>query len=408
MPRQLVLAGVLLVIGCPPAKQPEEQTSKGPVAATNPARPECGDSLAIPLPDRIILKAMPLAGPISDVPEYHDCQALLSGASADYGPLVAIYARYHLDSVYASDRFKHSQEPTPVAEIYSYNGDYPQLGIKQGFNCLDLRRVDGAWNARIRAMGPTQPDCTTVHATDAATILPVQETAMPHAADADYPPVARWDWDSGDPASPDSAHQYIGIKCGTSWCDVGTDRPRPTSAAAGRPGFDPMPNRPPAPALKRERVSSIKGWYDEQYLADADGSGALHRGAFLAQVYPHPQNDEVNTTAAFGAVWRPSAYVMLPAGRHYDKLHLGPGQNTIYLCQGTGCTGVTPAVKCAASEDGLVWYARITPSQGPVALTCVTRRAHANVEMPATARWRWVSKDEKVWIRCASGCCTVE
>lgn len=406
--RQLVMAGALLLLGCSGPEPAKDQAPKGPVAAAPAARPECGDSLAIALPDRITLKVMPLAGPISDVPEYHDCQALLTGASADYGPLVAIYARYHLDSVYRSDRFKNSQEPTPVAEIYSYDGDYSQLGIKQGFNCLDLRRVNGAWSARIRAMGPTQPDCTAVHPRDGATVLPVHENPMPHATDADYPAVARWDWDAGDPANPASAHQYIGIKCGTSWCDVGADHPLPTPKAAGRPGFDPMPNRPQPPQLKRDRVSGIKGWYDEQYLANIDGAGRPHRGPFLAQVYPHPQNDEVNTTAAFGAVWRPSAYVMLPAGSHYDKLHLGPGQNTIYLCQGTGCTGVPPAVKCATSEDGLVWYARITPSQGPVAHTCVTRRAHDNVEMPATARWRWVSKDEKIWIRCASGCCTVE
>jgi len=408
MSRQLVMVGALMVLGCSGPEPAKERASNGaPAVPVASARPECGDSLAIPIPERGVLTTMPLAGPISDVPEYHDCQALLTGTSAEYGPLVAIYARYHLDSVYLSDRFRHAQEPTPVAEIYSYDGDYPQLGIRQGFNCLDLRQADGGWTARVRAMGPNQPDCLTAQTTAPGKTLPVHETTMPKSADTDYPPVARWDWDAGDPANPGTAHQYIGIKCGTSWCDVGADHPGPTPTAAGRPVFGPMPNRPQPPRRKRDRVSDIKGWYDEQYLAELDGAGRAHRGSFLAQVYPHPQNDEVNTTAAFGAVWRPSAYVLLPTGRHYDKLHLGPGQNTIYLCQGTGC-GVPDSVKCAASEDGLVWYARINPSEGPVVHTCVTRRAHPNVEMPATARWRWVSKDEKVWIRCASGCCTVQ
>ena len=408
MSRQVVVICALVSLACSNKELAKEQTPKGPVVTASSDRPECGDSLAIPMPDRGTLTSMPLAGPISSVPEYHDCQPLVSGAAGDYGPLVAIYAAYHLDSIYKSPRFQNTQELTPVAELYSYDGDYPRLGIRQGFNCLEVRRKNGRWTASMRATGQTQPDCTKVNPSDISTVLTVSDEPMPKAVDADYPPVARWDWDAGDGVDPTTAHQYIGIKCGTSWCSVGAEHPRPTPPTAGEPEFGPMPNRPAPTQLKRDRVSQIKGWYDEQYLADIGPAGKPHRGPILAQVYPHPQNDEVNNTADFGAVWRPSAVVVLPVGTHYDKLHLGPGRNTIYLCQGSGCGGVPTTKHCPASEDGLTWYARINPAAGRVEHTCVTRRSHTNIEIPATTRWRWVNSDEKVWIRCASGCCTVQ
>jgi hypothetical protein len=385
----------------------EEGATERPVATTPSARPECGDTVAIPLPDGRIVNHIPLAGILTNVPEYHDCQRLKAGTSPDYGSLVAIYARYKLDSVYRSREFANAPEPVPVAQIFSYDSGYAPLGIRKGFNCLALRRAGGRWTARLRAMGEAETDCLAVHATDTDTVLAVHEIPMPKAGDTDYPPVARWDWDEGNPSDPASGHQSIGIKCGTSWCEVGTDHPIPTPAAAGRPKFGPMPNRPAPTQLKRDRVSTIKGWYDEQRLAIVDGAGRPHPGSMLAQVYPHPQNDEVNSTAAF-AIWRPSAVVMLPEDAHYDKLKLGPGQNTIFLCQGAACAGVPPEVKakCVASDDGLVWYARIE-SQEAKKHTCVTRHQHNNVDIVATARWRWVATDEKVWIRCASGCCTV-
>jgi hypothetical protein len=27
--------------------------------------------------------------------------------------------------------------------------------------------------------------------------------------------------------------------------------------------------------------------------------------------------------------------------------------------------------------------------------------------IPGTARWFWVRRDEKLWMRCAQGCCTI-
>ena len=46
---------------------------------------------------------------------------------------------------------------------------------------------------------------------------------------------------------------------------------------------------------------------------------------------------------------------------------------------------------------------------------CAYRTDHAGVkdlngnpvDIPGTARWKWDEDDEKLWVRCPQGCCTV-
>src|SRR5207245_9510779 len=103
------------------------------------------------------------------------------------------------------------------------------------------------------------------------------------ANDAAYPPVARWDWD------PAHHEQYIGIKCGVAWCEVGSQQFAPAPALTAGPSFDPVTGF--TATTGSDHVYTIKGWYDEQQLAvpagDGLAPGACH-GVLMPKPFPDP------------------------------------------------------------------------------------------------------------------------
>src|SRR5688572_12985499 len=74
--------------------------------------PECPHSVT----DAITgVTQVSIAGPITDVPEFHDCQRLRVGAS--YGPVVAIWVSVRIDSL-LSDMFRTDPiGPTSTGEV---------------------------------------------------------------------------------------------------------------------------------------------------------------------------------------------------------------------------------------------------------------------------------------------------
>src|SRR5262245_42597861 len=141
----------------------------------NGGRAECPDhaftipNLAGPTPagpQWIEIQAA-LAGPITNVPEFHDCQRFLTGGrKPGYGPLVAIFASFKLDSIPQRNvetslkSSGYSAYRVAAAEVYSYDGDYDPLGIHMGFNCLYMA-VDTStqtWHARMQAV-PKDTNC---------------------------------------------------------------------------------------------------------------------------------------------------------------------------------------------------------------------------------------------------------
>ena len=106
------LYGVLATVGmaalaCSPVGKDRAAASKdGHAVAAADDRPECPqDSVRSWFgDDRGKVIAIPTAGPTSNVPEYHDCQRLVSGTPPVVGPLVAIFAAEKLDSLFRSSR----------------------------------------------------------------------------------------------------------------------------------------------------------------------------------------------------------------------------------------------------------------------------------------------------------------
>ncbi len=386
--------------------------------------------------DSLTGSSLPLVGPIADMPEFHDCQrfvipattsGLASAPSSDslaFGPLVAVWAANQLDLAFARGDSLNGKA-VPVAVLYNFDADhdYAPLGIKPGFNCLFLWN-DGTWHGTLVALGdkppvesePTRclaPIDTASRAILAGTELEVLPVAPPPPLKPrDIPPVARWDWDKKN------RQQYIGIRCGDTWCEVGAPGFAPSDPADGTAegaeflaAVVPIPKSGVHQATPDEvlRVVAVKGWSDRQRLDLRTEDSRLILADVSGVVFPQPALDSV-AVDAYRSTWIPSAYVFVDA-TYSAKYPMQAGMNRVDICNGTQsdcsipagakhCTGIDPD-----SQD--TWWGRVTPAAGDPYYYCVRRRTHGGDVIPAAAaRWNWSEADAKTWSRCGTACCT--
>ncbi|MGH7658751.1 MAG: hypothetical protein ACREL6_11000, partial [Gemmatimonadales bacterium] len=251
----LVLLALLLLGWC--------GATRGPGPLDQSQRRECPHDWG----ERKLVSGSSLVGPIADIPEFHDCQRFIVegvGEKLRYDSLFAIFASFKLDTLgQALDSAEEGQGKIALggALIYTIGGRYPALGIKDEYTCLYLFHdpADSHWRA-VTVPDPTaecvrmDPDVL-AGAGKELEVRPI--TWKEFTANEDYPPVARWDWDSVH------REQYIGIKCGLAWCEVGD------SGFVSSPSYRVDPSEP----YKLRRTHMIKGWYDEQLLAEPGPGG---------------------------------------------------------------------------------------------------------------------------------------
>jgi len=364
-------------------------------ALPSPGNERCPDDrLAIVVPDgsggtRVVTN-IPLAASIDEIHEFHDCQAFITGPNLDqFGPRVAIYASEQLASLDLS-----VDTPQGFAVIYSDSEDYAPLAIKQGFNCLWLwKDSNGDPKASISSSGYNEDACA--DGTAPATALEARYGASP-AGGGVVPPVARWDW-------ADTSH-FIGIKCGNEWCEIGHQ-------GFGQSGDQDWP--PGAGQTGKVR----KAWYDEERLAVTNpASNTLVPAAKLATAFPHPQLTARDIDFYKGK-FQLAALVKLEEDlpEYQNQKNWHRGVNRVSLCWDNGnpkedCftkdedSAKKPSA-CQADPDARTWYSKTTSPGGNVTYKCVTR-CDRDTPIPGTVRWRWLENDQKLWIRCATGCCT--
>lgn len=367
----------------------------------------------------VTIDSIPLSEPITDIPEYHDCQRFVEADK--YVSVYAIFASFHLDSVTGA-------QLTPVGTIYTPDGSYPALGIQPGFNCLTLKKIQEQWQATMipKGQGTAAADCTRdLQGTAPITTLEVKKQNVNHAefSDRDFPPIARWDWDSTN------GKQYIGIRCGSDWCEVGAPGFVQSKPYSGPPlVFDPIPAI--TSLEKPSRVYKIKGWYDEQRLASGSDPGGV-RGYLV----PHPILDSINWLDTALNIYRDKfvhvAYAVMDSD--YYKWNFKKGNNKIALCYGTKVScqvpdtapqdpgSSVPLGSCPKdpSDPSLRWFARTVSSKGDTTYSCILRRDHRAAldewqaihpstvyRIAGAARWKFLSDDEGTWFSCPSGCCT--
>ena len=388
-----LLALIALLVGVGVACKP---TQSGTTVVV--VRPECPlDDIKLPKADGslLIVNTIAASGPISMVPEYHDCQRFVMG-NGSFGPMIAIFASSGLDSVAdpppgpysATNVVITGRADKAAATILNYDLPYEPLRIEHGVNCLYLATVNGEWKAHI-VPAASDRDCLTPSFSGGSEL---SVSAMPGPKGPDIPPVARWDWD------PTSQQHYIGIRCGSKWCEVYSHSVQTLHSS---PHYD-------GPHLVQ-----VKGWYDEQELAVMGNNGILLPGGVRGTVFP--VGDLVaNTEPDFDAVWKKVAFVSLsaPSPKYLAKFNFIPGpapagQSFISLCHGNREKCVPPGQQVNDCEQkGDPWWAQIQ-SGATTRYRCVVRRSHPGVPIPGAVRWRWQIDDEDMWIRCPQGCCQV-
>lgn len=416
------LAALLAAIGCGGKKPLPPNPLPGAIAQY---RPECPiDTIAVRLhgDTGTVEKFTTLAvsGNATLIPEFNDCQRFPNTAITAYGPLVAIFASESLNAT-IGEIGKRAAAHQPdralsVAIVLSYDGPYQALGIRQGFNCLylaaDTTRIGTAYQAW---MVPVAADSACSKA-----MVPAQLAVMPDAMrldvrprnmgqqyqTADYPQVARWDWDrSGN-------RQYIGIGCRDAWCEIGRD-------------FQPSQNYDNgSPSAHDRRTMQIKGWYDEEFLAvndPAPGNSGLVPSGMVGTIVPAPGLDKLIEDQQYTS-WQPVAEVWInaPVGPYAKKFNFAttkaPGKtayNTIAMCTGSRTSCNIPAGEALSCDvSGGAWFARVQAAgTSKVTYLCVTHRTHNDAELlkriAGVVRWRWKTSDQGAWIACPNGCCEV-
>src|ERR1041385_6963954 len=422
MPKRTLLAlgvsglAVLIVAGlaqCPPSAPLVE-------AALSPARPECPrhDQMLAFVGESLVTRPTFIAASadISTIPEYHDCQRLLvfdGNGQRKFGPLIGIFARIHAEQVGDPEGFvapvpaaragvspslrtglklaslgTDSGRDTAVVTILDYDEGYEPLHIPRGYSCLYVYRSGSAWAARL-VQAPDDAACT--HTLDPA--APGWDLGVIPTLDPNPAPVARWDWDK------ESKEHYIGVRCGSSWCEVYNQRrthvSSPTYGGVG------------------------KGWYDEQYLA-VNSTGPQSRDGLepgVVQGTFTPISDLADHDDSYFSVWQPMARANLsddsPAYTNKYSFDKGPAPNgltLVYLCKGDFRDCVPFPHSAPNCENGTdKWWAKIVSPKG-TKYRCVNRyRAPPGAPLPppGLVRWRWKLVDDGMWIRCPAGCCQV-
>jgi len=378
-----------------------------PGQVTPLVEPGCPDDrIAIEMPDGRVVTNIPLAASIDETHEFHDCQALITGPKR-YGPRVAIFASEQLAF------FQPSNEAQPVAVIYNYDKkeSYDSLGIEPGFNCLLLWKEDTGPKARISPNEYDENVCSEVSEDLGAASgkdLEVRYAPVQPGGPTVVPPVARWDWDRNKQL------QFIGIKCGNEWCEIGPkgfgqSPDHKWDEFQNLPGKENLPSQAELPPGRLR-----KGWYDEQRLAIKDGQDLVPADE-PAIAIPHPALNRHNNPVWYENHWRPAAFVILPTDlQGYDAKNKNwkKGVNRVSLCWESKTDGCIPDAEKPVckddwkSDDGRAWWAKTKSSGNNEEYGCV-KRCERDQPVPGTVRWRWQEDDEKLWIRCATGCCTI-
>jgi hypothetical protein len=325
-----------------------------------------------------------IAASISPVPEFHDCQRFIKRKLFFFKEYEALYAVFAAESL-AKLTFAPFNHPPNVAyaaaEVYTSLGKYKRLGIKKGFNCLYLSQANG-WEAFMVSVGSANDSTCkftlSSEQRERAKKLSVHRRAYPNLDLAQIPGVTRWDRDA-------DGKYYITMKCGQGWCDVGLQDPAKRSPA--------LVTDASMPDAERQR-RLIRGWYDQQVLAIPSGSN----------VKPQPVVGTVIPDANLGAaefVLNTEVHVATieigEIAQYKTKLGLKNGKNELYLVRtGLGDNDWTAYVGLPEDPDRKKLKAKRHGHEGE------------NFDIPGTVRWRWLSKDETIWVRCSLGCCQVQ
>lgn len=314
----------------------------------------------------------------------HDCQRLAEGRS--FGPLVAL--------MISTRRVERDPflRPSLVADIVNHSASvYAPLGIPAGLSCLWLRPDPDADSGLSAAIEPSDRTACVGEAAPPASAFSLEVRRLQiEKGGGVYPSTGRWMWD-------DSARQqFIGIRCGEGWCEI------------GEPGFTGTAAIP----MSRD----VPGWFDEQYLAvPGPGGQTLRPSNLYGRIVPGIDNKAVeNRSPTSWAEAGASAKPMHVATMYFD------GQDSAAWDLYADKLGLRRSAQ--HGPHGFMYRATLrrtfpipflgrtdtirevqTP-QGPWIRVNRCNTSHAG---SGTVRWAWSEDDEGFWVPCEEGCCLV-
>jgi hypothetical protein len=336
-------------------------------------------------------EAARLASLHMEIPEYHDEQRLAATTDA-FGPMVMIFAPPTLDGFdYPGQYQEHGARGILSAVVYVDTTvktavlppAYSRLGLRPGMNCLWVSLADGAngWDARMTRVLKDEETCDqSVDPIDLAVVRTLPQRAR---AGSIAPLVARFTLDR------DRQH-LIGVACIRGWCDIGPQR------ADGSADFAPRPLAPSITALGGLPAIGSAGWYDEQFLARHDPiTGDVRPGTILASLVPTvprytpPADYNRPGGVRVAVLWIHDD----PTGTEYAgaSWNLAKGRNDVYL-----------------RTDGTGWWMDVENPSGRFVLKSMRRHPHFDAAVVATARFRWASTDDGIWVGCGQACCRAD
>jgi hypothetical protein len=400
--------------------------------------------LAPPPNTIMVIDAVPMTIPynkdlraVFDIPEYHDCQRLMR-QDKKYGPLAGVFSLAATHPAYTRLEYQRLGGAA-VAMIYNFSGTGPAYmpGTMQGVTtsmtdstafdrrtCLYLKlEPDTSWTAQLWPLPSSLPTCPGKLPKSVHTLALDVIRSTPSAKIDDYPPAARWDFDRQNNL------QYVGVPCLEGWCEVGPQ---------GFESSDVLPSG--------DRNHTIKGWYDQQYLASIPVAGGAHPSVMYGTLYP--EADLRGLTIADYSCDPKVVPADEPFAGKFDR-HLEQASREPRSCGGVSSTGSSIQdeghwVKVASIHipqpdsayrrkfmlngegDGFVylrydpnlpsaerWHIRYAANATGLGRVRVAKRVDHSMStyggvpivVPSTVRWRWVLQDEYTWNACSIGCC---
>ena len=406
----------------------------------------------------LFVDTIPIAPTTGGIPEYHDCQRVLVNTfenpgergrfgirpagvkdTVTYGPLIALWVAENADKLFPpkievpvpdTDTIvggggpggqgpdSTPEDPTAYAivEIHSWGPElYRPLGIRPGFSCLYLWQDSGAphgWRAVLVWLDSNPGPCHDPQPASTLDGIPllVRPVQDPVLSGPDMPPVVRWDRD------PSKGHQYIGVRCGPMWCEVGEmagfeSSHRAADEAAGEAYLASFEDQSGVTVDERERnrVIGVKGWYDQQMLAVMQ-AGKLTPSGVTGTIIPHPALDRDAITSDHFSTWQPAAYIYVDGDYKGKRLQLARGMTQLDLCFNTAALcGISTVPSDCAVGSGPSWWGRLhTGDPSTSKPRCMTFDDTKTAIPAGAARWRWLEDDETTWVRCVQGCCTTQ
>lgn len=333
------------------------------------------------------------------IPEFHDEQPFANSAT-EYGPVAMGFASPFLGGFVADSQWgEHGARGVLSALVMvdpldtrPLGASYQRLGLHTGVNCLwvtsPATSVD-SWKAYM-----TWP--TFDGACEPSVNRQNLGVVRMRAGIGDLvPAVTRFTWD-------ENGRPLIGVRCLNGWCDVGP------GDAAGIPTFTPTSHIAGVSVAERAQLVGllggttaleVPGWYDEQPLSGFDATGRAVPGTLWATVLP---------------VHRTYMPLSLIVNDDQPEAILFVHGNAVGAPYGTGGNwDVKPGINIIAWHQANAGSPLTVTSRSPAAGATVTwanahRHLHLDAPVIPTARFRWSSADDGIWVACGQACCRVD